>query len=293
MKQCLTKCLVLAALLHLSAWASEPQQGKLPSGQMPKYSVGSPEAVVHELLKFDFKYGDRADPDRYQEWLPLTTNGEPELKNAGYWKCAIYFIAHSYKVLGKESISPDRALVLVELEALAISATPETLSRHIDQCYWPEQSLSVHDSASGKAIHLAHPLTASGFINLISGNEVGEDFLSSTDPAIKDKEHLVIPVKKERRRWQFKVDVVHQNGKWQILSDLLPKEIIRLSDEVAATKARIRSARKEIQVCSGALPPPSNTFKQYGCPPSAFPEKKLVHNLNTLKILEAIQGGQK
>lgn len=280
--------ITLLALFYVFVPLGYAQNDEPLSGQTQIYPSGSPEAVVNALIRFDFNHGDRADPERYREWVPLTTNGEPESENAGYWGCTVYFVISSYKVLGKESITPDRVRVLAEFEVSAITATAKTLAKQVNQCYWPEQSMSIYDSVNGGMISLTHPITASGFIDLISDKEIGADFLTNTDHA--DAENIVIPVAKNRRRWQLKVDVVHRKGKWRVLSDWLPREFISLRDAVAGTKARIKSIRNEIQICLGVLPPPNEYFKQYNCPSSAFPEKKLIHSLNELKTLEAIQG---
>jgi hypothetical protein len=254
-----------------------------------EFLKGSPEDVVNALMKFDFNGGVRQNPDTFSQWFPLTTDGEPDFsESAPYWACAISPVIRSYKVLGKETIAPDRVRVLVEVEMLAFIASAKALEKYIDQCYWPELSTTIYNSTTGDVIRLSHPLSVSGFIKFITDKEIGgfhDDYAN--------REDRLISIAKDIRRWQFKVDVVLRNGKWLISSDLLPFGHLGLASAINYTKRQVEGSESGIKICAGLLAPPSPYYKEHVCPPAASPEKELIHGIDKLNILNAIKGEQK
>lgn len=266
-----------------------PVQAEAEKIKRQKFPKGSPEGIVSALMEFDFNGGVRQNQDTYSQWLSLTTDGEPSFsESAPYWACAISPVIRSYKIIGKETIAPDKLRVLVEVEMLALIASAKALEKYIDQCYWPELSTTIYNNTTGEVTHLSHPLSASGFIKIITDKEIG---VSHDDYA--NREDRLITIAKDIRRWQFKVDIVLRNGRWQISSDLLPFSHLGLTSAINYIKRQVEGNESGIKICAGLLAPPSPSYKEYVCPPAASPEKELIHGLDKLNILNAIKGEQK
>lgn len=289
------------ALLIVLLFALFPAQAEAEKIKPQKFPEGSPEGIVSALMEFDFNGGIRQNPDTYSQWFDLTTNGEPDFsESAPYWACAISPVIRSYKIIGKETIAPDKLRVLVEVEMLALIASAETLEKYIDRCDWPERSMTIHNNTTGEASHLSHPLSASEFIKIITDKEVA---VSHDDYA--NREDRLLPIAKDIRRWQFKVDVVLRNDerrdkerRWLISSDLLPRAHLGLTTAIQYAKNGIKNSENRIKICAGLLEPPvlpfyRKDYKKRVCPPAEFPEKELIHGLDELNILNAIKGEQK
>lgn len=255
-----------------------------------------PEDVVNKFLEFDFNGGYRQAPETYSKWFSLTTSGEPEHSDVSpYWSCPLVGVLGSYKVLSSELIAPDKALVFVEMEIVAISMLGKGMEAgRSHKCEW--SVLSDIDSGNKDVIEasLANPLPATELINLISGKTMDE-LCNKPNRCIEGQE-MVFPLDKDRRRWRYKFNVefatpMHESSKrWLIPSDSLPRPFISLSGATSRMKRDLKSIRDEVRICTNLAPAPSPYYREAVCPSMLSRQHQLTHalkiNLNTLNAIK-------
>lgn len=276
--------------------ATSLQAEAVEQGAQLSISNNRPEDVVNKLLEFDFNGGYRQAPETYPKWFPLTTSGEPDHSDVSpYWSCPLVGILGSYKVLSSELIAPDKALVFVDMEMVAISILGKGMeASRSHKCDWSD--LSAIDSGNTDVIEasLANPLPATELINLIVGKTVDE-LCNKTNRCIEGQE-IVFPLDKNRRRWRYKFNVefatpMHESSKrWLIPSDSLPRPFIGLSGATSRLKRDLKSIRDEVRLCTNLAPAPSPYYREAVCPSMLSRQDQVTHalktNLNTLKAIK-------
>lgn len=272
------------------------QAGAAEQGAQPLIINNHPEDVVNKLLEFDFNGGYRQAPETYPNWFPLTTRGEPDYSDVSpYWSCPIVGILGSYKVLSSELVEPNKALVFVEMEMVAISILEKGREAGRGRkCDW--SGLSPIDSGNKDAIenNLATPLAATELVKIITGKTV-EELCNKTNRCIEGQE-TVLSLDKDRRRWRYKFNVefatpMHESTKrWLIPSDSLPRPFHGLSAAISHMKREFKSIRDEVRICTNLAPAPSPYYRESVCPSILSRKHQVTHalkiNLNTLNALK-------